>query len=257
MVHKFIARLTAAIAAAMLVLGAAASAETKVGSTVESRVMLGFKVNDAAAQAWLPEGWTLVTLPGGPVAGSNLLVSFIDKHLIADAEGAPNEEPANRAVSLLSFGRKDGVEGVRTFVTRVYENPPIENAYSNGGGAAISRDIQVTGDSRNRNTRIDTWTVVPRIGGEITLSLTHTIGNQIWTPDREARPYSAAQPDFFRIYRYHQMTEVVMNSAMGRALDGEIAFSSTVPELAPMFDGTQELTAILSIPVYVREVFLP
>ena len=78
--------LKSAISACLLLLLAVfvsvpVTAEIAVGSNIDSRVVLAYKVNDAAAQALLPEGWKLLTLPKGPLAGANLLVAFIDRHL--------------------------------------------------------------------------------------------------------------------------------------------------------------------------------
>ena len=50
------------------------------------------------------------------------------------------------------------------------------------------------------------------------------------------RPYSAARPDFHRIYRYRQLVDVAMSRPMGKALDGEMEFSVSIDELAPLFD---------------------
>lgn len=57
-------------------------AETAVGSTVESRILLGFKANDTAVGDMLPQGWNPVTLSQGPVGGANLIVALIDQRFL-------------------------------------------------------------------------------------------------------------------------------------------------------------------------------
>ena len=70
-------------------------------------------------------------------------------------------------------------------------------------------------------------------------------------------PYSAVNPEFHRIYRYDQLADLSMSVALGRELNGDIAVKSSIPELSGMFDGSESLTGVLAIPVYVREVSLP
>lgn len=233
-----------------------ATAETAVGSNVDSRVVLAYKVDEAAAQALLPEGWRLLTLPKGPFAGANLLMAFIDRHLELDAGGKPLDPFAGRSVAVLNYGTNPDVPGVRFFVTRVYETPPVANSYGNGVAARISRNAASTGPAEGARTQQELWSVRPEAGGEISFSLSYRSGRATWSAS-EATPYSAVTPDFHRIYRYRQLTDLAMSAPMGKALDGEISLASSVPELSGLFDGTEALVGVLAIPVYVREVFLP
>ncbi len=231
-------------------------AETQIGSSVESRVTLAFKVDDAAAQAWLPEGWRLVSIPRGPLAGANLVVSLIDWHLARDAEGKPENPHARRAVATVAYGVKEGVEGARTFVTRIYETQPVINPYSNSVPARITHNSSLEGPTDGSRTNKEVWIVEPEGGGEIRLELSHQIGIPSWSAS-ETTPYSSTKPDFHRIYRYQQLVDLAMSKALRKELNGLVEFQSTAPELADMFDGTESLVGIITIPVYVRDTFLP
>ena len=233
-----------------------ATAETTVGSNVDSRVVLAFKANDEAIQANLPDGWGLLTLPNGPLAGSNLLVSFIDRHLALDAEGKPLAPHSDRSVALLAYGVKPGVEGARMFVLRVFEMPPVASSYDNGIAASISREFTLTGSADDTRTHQEVWRIEPETGGVLGLDLTYRSGRPGWSSS-EAMPYSAVNPDFHRIYRYDQLVDLAMSAALGRELNGDIQLQSSIPEFAGVFDGDESLTGILVIPVYVREVLLP
>ena len=254
LVHWFACSLAAIFVLSSVV---SVAAETSVGSTVESRVLLGFKVNDLAVGDMLPEGWVPVTLPQGPVGGANLIVALIDRHLILDANGSPEDPSSGPNVAFLVYGRKDGVEGVRGFVTRVYEEPPLVDPYSNSVAADINRVSGYTDAGGGARTQSELWTVLPDGGGEITFDLNHKIGGFMWSTGAESRQYSAVNPDFFRIYRYDQLAGLAMNVSMGRELDGTASFASTDPDLAKLFDGSEDLVAIVSIPTYVREVSFP
>lgn len=231
-------------------------AETQIGSSVESRVTLAFKVNATAAQSWLPEGWKLTSIPRGPLAGANLVISLIDWHLASDAEGKPEAPHARRAVATVAYGVNDEVKGIRTFVTRIYETPPVISPYSNSIAAQIARSASLDGPAEGARINKEVWVVTPEAGGEIRLDLRHQAGIPSWSAS-ETTPFSSVEPDFHRIYRYQQLVDLAMSTALGKKLEGKVDFRSNVPELADMFDGTESLVGVIAIPVYVRETFLP
>jgi hypothetical protein len=232
------------------------NAETPVGSNIDSRVVLAFKVDDQAAQAMIPEGWKLLTLPKGPFAGSNLLVAFIDRHLALDPEGKPVTPYSSRSMALLSYGVKAGIKGARLYVTRVYETPPVASDYGNGVQAEFSHSAAIKSWLDGTRVSKASWHIKPKTGGEISFNLSYETGMPGWKP-AEATPYSSVNPDFHRIYRYEQLADLAMSNAIGRELKGEVSFQSSIPELAGMFDGSEKLVGVLSIPVYIRSVSLP
>ena len=62
----------------LLAAGPALAAEKHVGSNVDVRTVLAFKVADAAVQKFLPEGWES-DVATGPAKDVNLRVTFIDR----------------------------------------------------------------------------------------------------------------------------------------------------------------------------------
>lgn len=236
-----------------LVLASPVSAETPVGSNVESRVVLAFKVDDAAANDLLPEGWTALTLPKGPFAGANLIVLFADRHLGLDPEGKPIDPYSSRYAALVAYGVSPDVAGPRMFVARTYETPPVLGIYGNAVAAKISRAAAMSGEGAGRRHVDEAWIVEAGNGDRIGFDLSYHRGRPGWSSG-EARPYSGASPDFHRIYRYDQLADLAMSAGAGRPLDGEIEFEASVP---PLLDGSQKPLAVTVIPVYVREVWLP
>ena len=99
------------LAVAGLMAGTVAAAGEKVGTNIDSRVLLGFQVSDESVQPWLPEDWKLLTLPKGPLAGTNLIVGFFDRKLQLDSEGKPAVQPATLGAELVAFAVKPGEEG--------------------------------------------------------------------------------------------------------------------------------------------------
>ncbi|GGE40101.1 hypothetical protein [Actibacterium pelagium] len=233
------------------------TAETKVGSSVESRVILAFKANDAAVQAMMPEGWKAITLPKGPIAGTNLLVVFMDRHLMRDAEGKPLSPSNELSSAVLAYGVKKGVEGARMFVAKDYGSPPLAAPYGKGTAATLSKSGSDMVNTEGDVSVSVSFSVAPETGGEIGFDLSYTAGTPSLSEDQTAMPHSTEDPEFHRIYRYDQLVELLMSKALGKPLNGTVTYTVTAPELAAAFDGSEELVSILAIPVYVRDVFLP
>lgn len=249
---SIIAKLATALGLAML-LNSAASAETPVGSNIESRVVLAFKVDDAAADALVPDGWKALTLPQGPFAGANLIVLLADRHLGLDPEGNPIDPFASRYAALVAYGVSPEVQGPRMFVARTYETPPLQGVYGNEVSASISREATLAGEGSGPRQVGEGWRIEAENGDRFSVQLSYSQGRPGWSSG-EATPYSAETPDFHRIYRYDQLADLAMSAGVGRPLDGEITVEANVP---PLLDGTQELRAVTVIPVYVRNVSLP
>ena len=113
----------------------------------------------------------------------------------------------------------------------------------------------MTGPATGGRDSSDQWAIVAE-GGEINLMLTYTTGKRSWSPG-ESTPYSAANPDFYRIYRYRQLVDLVMSEALGKPMTATFMLFSTIPELSGILGGSEKVVAVLDVPVYVREVFLP
>src|SRR5256885_183706 len=77
-------------------------------------------------------------------------------------------------------------------------------------------------------------------------------------PGRQgARPHSACPPDFYRIYRVDQAADVVRSTATGTDRVQKVSFKVVGQPLTQLFDGTEQLISITSIPLYTRQLFLP
>ena len=58
-----------------------------VGTNMDVRTIVNFKVSDAAIQKLLPPGWEINPAASGPSAGANLRVTFVDQMAAHDATG--------------------------------------------------------------------------------------------------------------------------------------------------------------------------
>src|SRR5262249_29153471 len=73
----------------------------------------------------------------------------------------------------------------------------------------------------------------------------------------DSKVYSAVEPTFFRLYRVDQGVDVVKSVPAGIDRVQSVRFRSTVPELARLFGGSEQLVAISVVPWSSREVRLP
>lgn len=231
-----------------------AQSETFVGSNVDSRVLVGLSANSDGVQSLMPEGWASIPFPGGPLKGSNLLLALIDGVLEMDPEGKPLDPASRRAAVLVGLGKKE--DAVRMYVLRILTTVPERNPYGVATAADIARTKSLSGPANGARVSSDEWRVMPSEGEELVIALDYTTGKRGWTPG-ELFPYSAANPDFSRIYRYDQMVDLVVSSALGKPSSGEFSLTSNVSELGAIFDGSQEIIAVMDVPVYVRKVYLP
>ena len=186
--------------------------------------------------------------------GSNLLIALIDGILEMDAEGTPLDPPNRRALVLVGLGKGD--DGVRGFVLRIMSTVPERNPYSVAIPATIARTRTLSHASDGARTVSDSWTIQPEGGGTFAITLEYAAGKRGWSAG-ESFPYSAADPTFSRIYRYDQMVDLVVSEGLGKPASGTYRLTSDVTELTSLFNGREQIVAVMDVPVYVRNVSLP
>lgn len=242
--------------ATVLMASGTAQAETMAGSVVDSRVVVAFKVDADGLSGFLPDGWKPVPFPRGPYKGGNLLVALIDREMSLDAEGNPETPASSRHVALAGVGKEIEGDKVHLFIYRIYETSASSDPFGNSMEAVISRSSSTEGADMSGRARSEEWMVQPEAGGEITMALNFTTGNRKWAV-REITPHSNIDPNISQIWRDEQLIDLLMSAEMEKPLKGEFSFASTIPELSGIFDGTEEAVAILDIPSYIRDTFLP
>ncbi len=73
----------------------------------------------------------------------------------------------------------------------------------------------------------------------------------------EFKVRSSDDPDFLRIYHDDYSSDLVKSIPAGIDRVQNYKFRTTIPELHKMFDGSEQLIAIMVNPCRVRKVFLP
>src|SRR5947209_8465264 len=110
------------VVAAVLLAQSALAQEKLVGSNVDVRTGLTFKVSDGVVQKMLPEGWEVNSPTAGPTKGSNVNLTLIDQIMAQDPEGKALNPFRGAALSIPA--KKKGTETAGTMVFAGLMTPP-------------------------------------------------------------------------------------------------------------------------------------
>ena len=235
-----------------------ACAENHVESTMEDRVMVALQVEMTELQKWVPEVMQIAPAPKGPFTGANLYIAFMDVLLAQDAQGKPYEGGIYRnAVFVVPVKHKTTGEMVLLVIDGLTSNPEnVPGAYKKFKLATIRRNLNYSFSGAKAGKGSDDWQCKDKSG----VLIDFHVGYERALPMR-AKPvqkiYSAAEPTFYRIYKTDYLVDLVKSvpAKLDRSKDYRLKVS--MPKLAKLFGGTEQLVAIVLFPTYVREVFLP
>jgi hypothetical protein len=226
----------------------------------DHRTYLYFQVPEATVRRVLPDGWQAAPPQTGPTQGANLVVILLDQLMAQDAQGRPAGGGRNQGVALFVPARNvaSGAAGLMVFGGFSAKPEGSPGAYGVYARADIRMDRTIhvgPGDAYRGEER---WTVAGEGegGDRLEVRLRYTAA----TPTRataEARAHSARNPDYYRIYRVEQGNDFVRSGPAGVNRAEEFSFAASGPQLGALFDGSEQLVAILSVPSYARRVFLP
>jgi hypothetical protein len=232
-----------------------AAADHLVARTIEQRTVLYFKVPEAVLERRLPAGWHPVDFDAGPAKGANLTVNFSDELLAIGPDGTASDEKRGHGVTL-SARVRDPVSGQpRAMVLfGVTDGPDAPGPY----GTHVAAEINLTRLSMGveDGTRVEeSWRASNPAGDRIALDITFARGAMV-ASHLEQQTRSGPHPDFFRIYKMDLVSDTVRSE--DRHLDSAKRLSFSVAgRPRDILDGTERLMAIVSVPSYRREIWLP
>ncbi len=247
------------LAAAWLSVSATHSfGETFVQATVETRVVLAYRVDAKAIQQTLPSPWKLNPIAKGPLQGANLFVIFGDRELDQNPDGTPKTGGIARFTAFAAPATNPDTGKSGAFVLRIFtaNSEDIPGAYKTNVLASVSRRFSYSGTDMAFGVAEDEWQVRAQDQADIHLAMSYKKSLPS-RADREFDVYSSVEPDFYRIYRVDQGTNIVMSEPMN--INDLLAYDAriNVAEYDTIFDGNEELVAVAVLPWYVRKVFLP
>ncbi len=225
------------------------------GSNVDVRTLMAFKVADAAVQKLVPSGWEISSPAAGLAKGFNVVVVLIDSISTLDADGKP-AAPFRGGVLVIPAKKKgtDATVSMVVFGIVVPEVAPGAYGVYLPGKAAIERKVRSGADGKS--TADETWEFKTEDGNAIQAQIQYERGATTKSK-LEAKVYSGAKPEFFRIYRWEQVADIARSTATGIDRVTKVSFKTSGPKLAPLFDGSEQLISVTSVPSYSRTIFLP
>jgi hypothetical protein len=254
-------KLSARAAAALplvfgLALSAFAQSDKFVATEADVRTVLHFKVSDGATQKLLPAGWEVDAPTSGPYNGVNLHLYFIDRVLARDPEGKPLTS-MRFAVQVIP-AKKTGADAGRGLMVvggfASHQNG-APGAYGNYAKAQADVERKVRTDAAEISTVEEAWDFRTEEGDQLQLQIEYLRGMPTQSK-AEAKAYSALKPDFYRIYRLEQAADVLRGAGMTDRVQ-KMSFKASGAKLAPVFDGSEQLISVTSVPWYIRSTHLP
>jgi hypothetical protein len=221
---------------------------------VDTRLLIAYKANAAAVQAFLPQGWQL----DPPASGANLNISLVDRIVDADAASKNKNQPVYRVVALSAPARNPQTGESGALLFRIFNSSPdnVPGFYKVAVNASVERELTTSGTDMAAGTAVERWHMKDTRGGTMELSLQYQRG----TPTLgkvESRPRSAADPAIWRVYRFDQATDVLKSVPNNVDRIQKMQISWKVPELAKIFDGSEQVVSVTSVPLYLRQVLTP
>lgn len=230
--------------------------ERLIGTVGEVRTILSFRISESALGDRLPPGWRPETFATGPQQGGNLRIAITEQLMVLDAEG--RSAPTPRFAPLVVNARRAGMAEAVPVVISAYIWRAGDSTYDpyGNGISALSEVKRDSATSPDGVTTVDElWRFHSHDGDSIELALRFVRSVPIYGR-RDFKIYSAVNPDFYRIYRLEHAEDVVMSKALNVDRRLAYSFSATGPRLSPLFDGTEELISVATLPWTRREVWL-
>lgn len=235
--------------------GAALAQEKLTGSNVDVRTGLAFKALDATVQKLLPAGWELNAPASGPTRGANLSVTLLEQVTSQDAEGKP-VAPLRGAVMTIP-AKKTGSDAAGPMVfAGLFPPAATPGAYGVYLPARVTVERRLRTDAEGKTTVDESWELRGEDGHALQIQLQYVRATAARSK-AEAKVYSGAKPDFFRIYRIELASDVARSTATGVDRVSRFSLKAAGQKLAPLFDGSEQLIAITAIPWYSRQVYVP
>lgn len=236
-----------------------AQAENIVQSTIESRLMLGFRVGQEELKKLLPVAWLVNPAPSGPMKDANLFVVLVDPLLFQDAQGKPDVGAFNRYV-VFSVPAKNTQTGetasvvIAAGVASATSNVP--GPYKTNVMGTVKREQTHKGANTEIGIIDDAWEIRDTQGGLMELRIQYERALPVRTK-QEQKVYSSVEPTFYRIYRSEITIDLVKSIPMGVDRVKNYRFNVAMPKVKNLFDGSEQLVGVVAYPVFLRQIFLP
>jgi hypothetical protein len=172
----------------------------------------------------------------------------------------PDGNPADtyRNVGLSIPVRQNDTEMIVTMAVGGLSSPPgyAPGPYGNFAAAKgiMARTLRVDDEGLARAE--ESWDFEGETGDSIGLELQFVRGTAS-RKHAEVKVHSSMKPAFYRIYRIEEAVDVVRSTISGIDRVQKYLFRVSGPRFSSLFDGSEQLISITSLPWLSRRVFLP
>jgi hypothetical protein len=225
-------------------------------TTQEVRTILYYHVAPATLAKVLPPGWVVDDLKSGPARGANLTVNLSDQLASASPGRTLAGDARGQGVTISARVRnlQSGVSAAMVLLGFT-NGVDVPGPYGLHRRAVIAMERRALTQPDGSVRVNEHWLAQSAPGEGIDVELAFTRG----TPAAlhlEQQTRSGLHPDFYRIYKMDEQADVARSVAQGidRVMAVDVSAQGAV---LPLLDGTQKLMAVVSAPVFHREIWLP
>jgi hypothetical protein len=221
----------------------------------EHRIILNFKVNDAALQRLLPDGWVVAPSASPGTPGANLNLTMMERVIVLDPQGKPLRTGTSRYM-VLGVPAKNTATGQTNTMIVSGLSPEGAGAYDVYVTATTARvERAVAGQGVGYASVRESWEFAGAGGERVLLSATYMRGT-VTKSHADAVVRSARHPDFQRTYHIDQAVDVLRSANTSNRVE-QFQFRATGGVFTTLFDGSERLLGVSAVPFYVREISVP
>lgn len=231
--------------------------ENLLDLTIATQAVLRFAVRTEPLQTRLPASWQVYPVPSGASKSANLAVIFNDALLNQDAAGNPTADAVSRYIGFAIPAQHPETEEEAGFNFRILTAHPraVPGKYKTSRLGSVLREYYAKGSDMNA-TVTDHFRFRDPGGGSVELQLQYRRGLPVRVMS-QGNVRSAADPNILRIYKVHELLDVVRSVPQNIDRVMSYQFRNTISEFSDLFDGTERLVSITIVPWYVRQVYGP
>jgi len=223
--------------------------------STETRSSLTFRVNAAAVRSLLPEGWSVAASADSP-DHVNLSVTFMDRHLVLDAQGQAVGTGSSRYM-VMSVQARNDADGQNSTLIINGISPEGTGAYEVYQPAVTARaDRLRSGMAEDIGHVEEHWEMVAGSGDSVRLTLSF---EQVLPLRRQSRIVirSGKNTDYTRTYQIDQASDALGIPGSTDSRIESLVFEASGPLYSRLFDGSEVLTGVTATPWYTRQIFVP
>jgi hypothetical protein len=245
--------------AAVVLAPAAASAQTLLESSLESRFQLDLAVPQAALMRMMPTGWTTNVAAQGPAKDANLRVIFIERLTINDSAGRPVGDGSNLLVYLTVPATDPSGTNAQVVIGGITEDPADAPGPFGVYLPATTHTLhRMTNSGAGPIVETQDWVFTAASGERLEMHITFERGVANRGQARETRFHSGKDASVVEISRQQQVLDILKNVTTNPT-DRVRSFSFTAGggSYAELFDGTERVLSWDNIVWLDRDVLRP